>query len=265
MDSVRGQGVGSPPKNVEDMDEFQDNELEELYSWIDGIPLTRPKRNVARDFSDGVLVAEVVKHSIPKFVELHNYAPANSTQQKIQNWSLLNRKVFSKLNFQLSEDVIRSVSMCKAGVIEKVLLMLRVKISKALWSLQQPKHELMAPPIMNDKPEADQNIAGTGNLTPLRQGLSTTSHGQPVKGSSTVNNVQYKGSHQRMPFNSNEMIPRILLEEKEQENLAKEETIQILQAKIKRLEHLVHLKDVRIDDLQNRMEQLRPTGNGHRR
>lgn len=36
-----------------DMDDFDDAELEELYSWIDGIPLSRPKRNIARDFSDG--------------------------------------------------------------------------------------------------------------------------------------------------------------------------------------------------------------------
>jgi len=27
--------------------------LEELYSWIDSIPLTRPKKDLRRDFSDG--------------------------------------------------------------------------------------------------------------------------------------------------------------------------------------------------------------------
>lgn len=36
--------------------------------------------------------------------------------------------------------------------------------------------------------------------------------------------------------------------------------VQILQAKIHRLEHLIHLKDVRIDDLQGRVESMRPTG-----
>ena len=40
---------------------------------------------------------------------------------------------------------------------------------------------------------------------------------------------------------------------------------QILQAKINRMEHLIHLKDVRIDDLQNRVETMRPTGNLVRR
>ena len=35
---------------------------------------------------------------------------------------------------------------------------------------------------------------------------------------------------------------------------------QILEAKIHRMEHLIHLKDVRIDDLQSRLETMRPTG-----
>ena len=27
--------------------------LEDLYSWVDGIPLSRPKKDIRRDFSDG--------------------------------------------------------------------------------------------------------------------------------------------------------------------------------------------------------------------
>lgn len=35
------------------------DDLTRLYQWVDEIKLSRPKRNIARDFSDGVLVAEV--------------------------------------------------------------------------------------------------------------------------------------------------------------------------------------------------------------
>ena len=64
-----------------------------IYNWVDEIPLSRPKRNIARDFSDGgkyiipqpksnypliVLVAEIVKHFVPHIVELHNYSAAHS-------------------------------------------------------------------------------------------------------------------------------------------------------------------------------------------
>lgn len=70
-----------------------DNELNEIYTWVDSIPLTRPKRHIARDFADGVLVAEVVHYFLPKLVDLHNYTAANSHQSKLYNWSTLNTKV----------------------------------------------------------------------------------------------------------------------------------------------------------------------------
>jgi len=33
--------------------ELDERILEQLYSWIDSIPLTRPKKDLKRDFSDG--------------------------------------------------------------------------------------------------------------------------------------------------------------------------------------------------------------------
>ena len=41
---------GIDTKNMNDLD---DETLQVLYTWIDEIPLSRPKRNIARDFSDG--------------------------------------------------------------------------------------------------------------------------------------------------------------------------------------------------------------------
>jgi len=35
------------------MVEIDEQDLEELYSWIDQIPLSRPKKDLKRDFSDG--------------------------------------------------------------------------------------------------------------------------------------------------------------------------------------------------------------------
>lgn len=71
--------------------ELDEQILQDLYAWIDQIPLSRPKRRIERDFSDGVMVAELVKYYFPNWVELHNYAAANNTQQKMINWGLLNR------------------------------------------------------------------------------------------------------------------------------------------------------------------------------
>lgn len=37
-----------------DMEEYFDEvEVENLYHWLDRIPLTRPKKNICKDFSDG--------------------------------------------------------------------------------------------------------------------------------------------------------------------------------------------------------------------
>ena len=72
------------------MANMSEEELQALYAWIDEIPLSRQKKNINRDFSDGVLAAEVVRHFLPKLVELHNYSPANSTQQKMDNWRTVN-------------------------------------------------------------------------------------------------------------------------------------------------------------------------------
>ncbi|KAG9341123.1 hypothetical protein JZ751_019877, partial [Albula glossodonta] len=144
--------------------ELDEETLQDLYAWIDKIPLSRPKRNITRDFSDGVMAAEVVKYFFPKLVELHNYTPANSTHQKLSNWGTLNRqgprrcvfhrqasvkpyitllsvsygctrpqgrvgiKVFAKLNFNVPEDVIKKITLCTAGYIEPILCTLREKI-----------------------------------------------------------------------------------------------------------------------------------------
>lgn len=45
LDKLQSSGSG--------LDDFDDAELEELYTWIDTIPLSRPKKNISRDFSDG--------------------------------------------------------------------------------------------------------------------------------------------------------------------------------------------------------------------
>ena len=77
-----------------------EDELNEIYNWIDEIPLTRPKKNMARDFSDGVLIAEVIAHHFPKNIELHNYSAAHSTSAKTSNWNTLNRNFFLKQSHQ---------------------------------------------------------------------------------------------------------------------------------------------------------------------
>ncbi|XP_075286794.1 sperm flagellar protein 1-like [Opisthocomus hoazin] len=105
-------------------------ELRTLYGWLDGVLLSRPRRNIARDFSDGVLAAEVVKFFFPAMVQLHSYVPASSTPQKLANWGHLNRKVLSKLSCCVPDEVLRQVVRCRPGAVEQVFLLLRQKIEE---------------------------------------------------------------------------------------------------------------------------------------
>ncbi|XP_052771653.1 sperm flagellar protein 1-like isoform X15 [Mya arenaria] len=237
-----------PEKMEQPLDE---QELESLYAWVDSIPLSRPKRNIARDFSDGVLVAEIVRHFFANegIVELHNYTAANATPKKKENWYYLNRKVFGKMNFELADDVINDLVCCKQGMIEKVLLMLQVKIKRAQYARQH----------QSDKPEADQHTS----MSPGRKDGRTIKVGMDdTKGRLKTKQVEHFPPRHRIKghLGDVDIVPRIMLEEREQELLAKDEMVKILNAKISRLEHLLHLKDMRIDDLQNRVESTRPTG-----
>jgi hypothetical protein len=69
---------------------INEDEMEQLLEWIDGISFSRPKRNLSRDFSDGVLIAEILKQYHPRLVHLHNYPPASALNAKFNNWKTLN-------------------------------------------------------------------------------------------------------------------------------------------------------------------------------
>lgn len=123
-----------------------ETDSEELYKWIDEHCITRPKRNINRDFADAgnkivnatsqcslinnilVPLVEILKHHFPKLVQLHNYSPQNSLSRKLMNWYTLNRKVLAKLKLSLSNETIEDLARAKPGVIEKVLYNIKTKI-----------------------------------------------------------------------------------------------------------------------------------------
>ena len=121
--------------------ETEDEEVMVLYEWVDSMPLSRFKKSINRDFSDAVLMAEVLKYLYPKLVNLHNYPEVHSTKQKIYNWQTLNEKVFKKIEIPLSKKTIDSLANAEQGVIEKVLKKLYLKVKNDECSLQ--KSDLM--------------------------------------------------------------------------------------------------------------------------
>ncbi|XP_012056082.1 PREDICTED: sperm flagellar protein 1-like [Atta cephalotes] len=184
--------------------------LDEIYDWIDQIKFSRPKRNIARDFSDGVLMAELLKRYYPKYVDVHNYVAGNSIAKKTDNWSTLNRKVLSKIDMRLGKETINQLASSQPGVIEKVLTDLRVKILKD----SERDKELL---YFNHEDSKD-------NIETIKSMLNPDEL-------------------------ANKTVPRHIFTRLKQELQEKNDTISTLQQKISHLESIMKLKDQRIDDL----------------
>ena len=232
-----------------------DEELQTLYSWVDEVPLSRPKRNIARDFSDGVLVAELVAHYFPHLVELHNYSSANSAQQKGYNWATLNAKVFRKLGFHVDQGDVQEVCTSKAGAIERVLMNLRAKMVT-----YRPKKgqragrtgggssgaaSMARAPTVHAHPSV--NAAAPG--APPAAAADTAASGGTWAGGVGGGGVGGGGSMQQQ-------VDAEILIEKEQDIQELRETVEILEFKVQKLEQLVRLKDAKIQGLTAANAQL---------
>lgn len=116
-----------------------EEETERVFDWLTTISFSRSPKNIARDFSDGVLMAEIMKTHFPHFVQLHNYQPSNSSASKYINWKTLNEKIFKKLGFQISRIDIENIIVCAPGTIERVLHFVYTKVlQNQLTNQNQP-------------------------------------------------------------------------------------------------------------------------------
>lgn len=223
--------------------DISEEELHTLYTWVDEIPLSRPKRNIARDFSDGVLMAETIKHYFPNLVELHNYSPANAVTQKMYNWETLNTRVFKRLGFSVPRAEAESVANCVPGAVERVLKLVKVKMAtyKARKTGGGGSTGTLSPPTATsasrwpeDAPAAAPAPAGVSN--PTRSTAAANNGGASGAGGGGgggAGGASYGEANLAM------------LEELEELR----DTCQILETKVKKLEQLVRLKDTKISAL----------------
>ncbi|KAL3134828.1 hypothetical protein ABBQ32_007799 [Trebouxia sp. C0010 RCD-2024] len=221
-----------------------EHELNGLYTWVDEIPLSRPKRNIARDFSDGVLVAEIVQHFHPKLVELHNYSGAHGATQKQYNWTTLNQRVFKKLDFVLAKSEIEAVVNCDPGAVERVLKLVKVKLEK-----YNDRQSQRSSSNEGDSPGYQELSSRTPGSTGGQMGDSTgrRTQSRTAKPSPTAQaHVTVKGASDKASAAE--------LADKEQTILELRETNEIIETKVKKLEQLVRLKDAKIQTLIQKMQ-----------
>ncbi len=122
--------------------QVNDETIRNVYEWVDTFNLSKPKKNISRDFSDGCLVAEIIHQHHPHLIELHNYYNTTNLKMKQSNWELLKRKAFKKMNFYPSDNLIEDVIECKYLAIETFLIHLQ-HITKNV-EVQKPVIKVMA-------------------------------------------------------------------------------------------------------------------------
>lgn len=219
--------------------ELDDRKLEDLYEWIDQIPLSRPKKRIERDFSDGCLVAEIIRHFLPQYIDLHNYTPANNIEQKKANWGMLNLKVFSRFGLNVPEAITHNISVAKPGYVEVLLYNLRYKITEIIDKIEKKQAGKAGGNGNNRQTPRSSTVLDTTRVVNVKSRLSQSGQAAVVQ-----------------------MVPRIEYENKVQECLEQAEALEVLQAKVRRLEHLLQLKDIRIQDLTEKLDRFRPTQTG---
>ena len=207
-----------------------DEELHGLYQWVDEIPLSRPKRNIARDFSDGVLVAELIYHYLPRLIDLHNYSSASGVTQKLYNWQTLNDKVFRRLGFSLGQRERENTANCKPGAIERVLKLVKVKIARHRARQGEGGGEEREA-LSAGEPAKRSEPQGASRSAPKRGALAGAGNGH--------------GHRHGSPGGAGGEDPA--LGELKQIN-------EILETKVRKLEQLVRLKDAKIQTLSARLE-----------
>jgi hypothetical protein len=168
---------------------------------------------------------------------MHNYTPANSLQQKKANWGILNKKVLTQFGLDLPDVIITGLSNGKPGLIEVLLFNVRLKIDEEL-ELQQKMQQ--------------QQIS-----SPRQSSLSyLTSASKTNQGVLLSNRSNKSSKTNQLP---NRDVSRLDFEEVKQQCLQQQEQIEVLHAKIRRLEHVLQLKDIRISELSRAVEDSRPT------
>ena len=233
---------------------MDDESLQQVYCWVDEIALSRPKRNISRDFNDGVLMAEIVSSYFPRIVELHNYSAANSVRQKLYNWNTLNTKVFKKVGYQISQKDINNVVKCVPGVIEQVLFDTKQKLDSVRASGGPPRARPAEKRGKGNRSARNNNpnMPGRNNNGPPRESKFNNNQNQqqynaPWQPSVGQQEVRGGGVTRSMRQGVDEEI----LIEKEETIQELRETVEILELKVKKLEQLVRLKDSKIQALQN--------------
>ncbi|XP_069487543.1 spermatogenesis-associated protein 4 [Ambystoma mexicanum] len=100
----------------------------EVLRWLQSLDLTFPLKNVRRDFSNGLLIAEIFFWYFQEDIQMHSYENGTSIENKLGNWSQLER-FFMKRDIKISRELIDGTIHCKPGAAELLLQTIYVTLT----------------------------------------------------------------------------------------------------------------------------------------
>lgn len=243
----------------QEMETLTDEQAHSVYVWVDKHTLSRPKRNIARDFADGILVAEILKFHFPQMVELHNYVSAFSQRQKVENWLTLKQKVFRRIGLDVDPKDLTDIANAVPMAIERFLLVLMEKIPNIQQRLQQQQQRMAAALQQHQhqrsqsremSPSINDNGNNTGRRSSSQQGK--TGRGQPTPAAAgPAASLSRSGSNAAGDSGASAEV--VMAKDHEIANLR--ESTRLLTAKIRQLEELLKLRDSKIRILQEQVVQ----------
>ncbi|XP_066150334.1 sperm flagellar protein 1-like [Euwallacea fornicatus] len=216
-------------------------QLEDIYQWVDDHEITRQKKNLHRDFSDAVSLAEILKKHYPKLVELHNYAPRHALSRKIINWETLNKKVLNKLKINLSSAEQEQLARAVPGVIERLLHKIKLKVEKHEAALKNAENKEKTHRLEGMSPEECEE--GKSIL-----GRSDDNGGVDV---STVLDTEVKTEASNV-----KIIPSNIYDQTKADMAEKIDEIAHLRQKVEQMEKSLEVMDSRITGLTKQLHVM---------
>ncbi|KAF4673394.1 sperm flagellar 1 [Perkinsus chesapeaki] len=195
-----------------------DAEIQKLYNWVDEIPLSRPKRNISRDFADGVMMAEIVAHY-----------------------------VFRRLGFLLHPDDVEECAKAVPGSIERVLAFIRPRLIEAASDGGRGRQFRSISEQRSPRARSEHSFGGARQTTSkLRK---DTSPGVSNRGDRSTEPPQTQTKVGRLGDGETDAI----MAEKDRTISELRECVELLSRKISKLEQLVRIKDQKVLALQERL------------
>lgn len=214
--------------------QYQMTAYYDLLAWLDTIPLSRPVTSLETDFSDGILVAEIIAYFFPEYVDLEMFSRARNMSQRTKNWRLLNSEVLPKISLHAPGTVVHDITNGDHRAIELFLLHLREKLEEHLirtgrkTRLQYETwrsfhHErLRLPPLL---------------MTPRRGALPP----EYLPGA-----YRYPRLYDAYPYNLYDESARF-----------KDEQMEYLRGKLKKCEKIIDSKEKKIQQLEEKLEKMK--------